>query len=101
MLFRSDAKGTLMIDGHGYFSQVVVGSESWVFGAKSFCSFGTYTFDEPNSTFATRIEGSSIPRLVGITQRRIIAVLTSDELRYTNLDTASGAKSQTVWRRLA
>ena len=35
-----------MFDRAGNYAQIIVGSESRVFGAKTFCAFGTYTVDE-------------------------------------------------------
>jgi len=96
----ADAKGVLMIDGHGRYSQIIVGSESRVFGAKTYFSFGTYSFDESQKIFITRVEASSIPRLVGIAQRRVIVALTADKLRYVNHHTAAGTKTDAAWKRL-
>ena len=96
----ADAKGILMIDGRGRFSQIIVGSESRIFGAKSFCSFGAYSFDEAKKVLTTRIEASPISKLVGIEQRRVVVSLTTDELKYVNHHTASGTKAEVVWKRL-
>ena len=35
-----------MFDRGGNYAQIIVGSESRVFGAKTFCAFGTYSVDE-------------------------------------------------------
>jgi len=96
----ADTRGILMIDASGYFSQIIVGSESRMFGAKTFCAFGSYSFDEAEKAFVTEIKGSSISRLVGTTQRRIIVSLTADMLTYVNPVTAAGTKAEVVWKRL-
>jgi hypothetical protein len=80
----TDAKGLLMIDGSGHFSQIIMGLESRMFGAKLFCSFGGFSVDEATKTLITRIEGGSISAF-GTTQRRFIVSLTSNELTYINL----------------
>jgi hypothetical protein len=96
----SDAKGLLMIDRGGHFSQIIMGLESRMFGAKTFCSFGGFSIDEAMKVFTTRIEGSSISKLAGTTQRRFIVSLTADELTYINPVTAMGTKAEVKWKRL-
>jgi hypothetical protein len=91
-------EGRLMIDGHGRYSQIIAGSN--VCSAPDLLSFGAYTFNEAQKIFITRVEASSIPRLVGIAQRRVIVALTADELRYVNHNTAAGTKTEAVWKRL-
>src|SRR5215831_9496864 len=61
--------------------------------------YGTYTINEGVKTLTTRIEGSSYPNLIGGEQKRIITLLTRDELRYTNPATSTGTKAESVWRR--
>lgn len=95
-----DARGALMIDSRGHYSLIIMGSESRMFGAKTFCSFGTYAFDEPKKLFITQIEASSISRLVGITQTRHIASLTAVELVYVNPVTSAGTQAEVKWKRL-
>jgi hypothetical protein len=95
-----DAKGSFMFDGHGHFSQIIMGSESRMFGAKTFFAYGTYSVDEAGRTVVTQIEGSSVSKLNGIVQRRTITVLTADELRYLNATTASGMMVNAHWKRM-
>jgi hypothetical protein len=95
-----DSKGTFMFDGNGHFSQIIMGSESRMFGAKTFFAFGTYSVDEAGRTVVTQIEGSSVSKLNGTVQRRVITVLTADELRYLNPATASGTKVDARWKRM-
>jgi hypothetical protein len=96
-----DPKGVFMFDRAGHYSQIIVGSESRVFGGKTFCSFGTYTLDEGRRSFTTHIKGCSVSSLIGVTQVRSILVLTSSELKYTNLIVATGATATVLWKRLA
>jgi hypothetical protein len=95
-----DAKGVLTLDGKGHFSLINMGAESRIFGAKVFCMFGGYTVDEAAKTLITRAEGSSIGKLVGMPQRRLIATLTADELVYINPSTAGGTRAEVKWARL-
>lgn len=96
----ANPKGTFMFDDNGHFVQVILGEESRFFGAKSYFAFGSYSVDEASKTIITRIEGSSIAKLNGTTQRRIVTSLTEDELKYINPVTSSGTKVEAVWRRI-
>ena len=66
----------LMFDGAGHFTQIITGSESRMFGPKSFASFGSYTFDTVNNTVTTHFNGCSNAKLVGTVQERKIVLLT-------------------------
>jgi hypothetical protein len=95
-----DAKGMFMFDDVGHFSQIIMSSESWVFGAKSLFSFGSYSIAQDHKTIVSHIEGSSLARLIGTDQRRIILALTADELKYVNPHTSSGSEAEVVWKRM-
>jgi hypothetical protein len=92
-------KGMFMFDAGGRFVQVIMGEESRMFGAKAFFAFGTYSVDEANKTIVTQIEGSSISKLNGATQRRVVTALTNDELKYINPVTGDSTKVESVWQR--
>lgn len=94
-----NAKGTLMFDRAGHYAQIIIGSESRVFGAKSFSAFGTYSVHE-DTMLLTRIEGSSIAKLNNTVQRRVIILLTANELKYLNQATTSGTKAEVLWKRV-
>jgi hypothetical protein len=96
----ANPRGTFVFDGNGHFAQIILGAESRLFGAKSFFAFGTYAVDEAARTIVTNIEGSSISKLNGTTQRRIVTSLTDVELKYVNPVTASGTKVEAVWQRM-
>jgi len=95
------ARGMFMLDRAGNYSQIIIGSESRVFGAKIFCSFGTYTLDEGKKSFTTRIKGCSVSSLIGAAQLRSILLLTATELKYSNDVIATGATATVLWKRLA
>ena len=46
--------------------------------------FGTYTVDEADKTFTTKIDVSTFPNDDGTEQKRAILSLTTDELHFTN-----------------
>jgi len=93
-------RGIFMFDRNGNYTQIILGSESRVFGAKVFCSFGTYKVDESEKVLITRIDGCSASKLNGTVQNRAILSLTKEELRYTNPVTASGSIAEARWKRL-
>src|SRR4051812_26691494 len=51
----ANPQGVFMFDRAGNYSQIIVGSESRVFGAKTFSAFGTYTVEEGRKILVTRI----------------------------------------------
>jgi hypothetical protein len=93
--------GIFMFDRAGNYAQIIVGSESRVFGSKTFCAFGTYTVDEANRVLITRIDSSSTAKLGGTSQHREILSLTADELKYSNPLLSTGAIAQVLWKRIA
>jgi hypothetical protein len=95
----TNPKGVLMFDASGRYSQIIMRSQTRMFGAKTIFSFGTYTIDEADRMVVTQIEGASVSRLIGKRQRRKVELLTADELRYVNLDGLSGAVIESVWKR--
>ena len=96
----SAPRGIFMFDPRGHYSQIIVGSESRVFGAKTFFTFGTYSLDEDKKNFVTRIEGSSVVKLTGHVQHRDIISLTAEELKYWNPVTSSGEMAEVLWKRV-
>jgi hypothetical protein len=95
-----NTKGMLMFDDHGHFSQIIIGSESRMFGAKTYSAFGSYTFDATGGNIAMRFDGCSIAKSIGSLQERKIVLLTADELKYVNPLTTSGTVAEVLWKRL-
>ena len=93
-------KGIFMFDRAGHYSQIIVGSESRVFGSKVFCAFGTYKVDDTGKVLITHIEACSASKFNGTVQNRAILSLTADELRYSNPITVTGAIAEVLWKRL-
>ena len=93
--------GMLMFDGSGHFSQIITGSESRMFGPKSFAGFGSYTFDSVSNTLKTHFNGCSNAKVVGSVLDRKIIVLTADELKYINPQTTADTSAEVLWKRLA
>jgi hypothetical protein len=93
-------RGIFMFDRGGNYAQIIVGSESRVFGAKTFCAFGTYTVEEQKKLLVTRIASCSTAKLTGTVQNRDIVVLTADAFKYSNTVTSTGAVAEVLWQRV-
>jgi hypothetical protein len=61
--------------------------------------FGTYTVDEGNKTIVYRIMGSTFPNQLGVEQKRVISLLTADELKYVNPGATTGGKIEVSFKR--
>jgi hypothetical protein len=96
----ANPKGIFMFDRGGNYAQIIVGSESKVFGAKTFSAFGTYSVEDERKLLVTRIASCSAAKLTGTTQNRDIMLLTADEFKYSNPLTSLGASAEVLWKRL-
>ena len=96
----ANPKGIFMFDRGGNYAQIIVGSESKMFGAKTFCAFGTYTVEDEKKLLVTHIVSSSTAKLSGTTQNRDIMLLTADEFKYSNPLTSLGASAEVLWKRI-
>ena len=96
----ANPRGILMFDQGGNYAQIIVGSESKVFGAKTSCAFGTYSVEDEKKLLVTRVVSSSTAKLTGTTQNRDVMLLTADEFKYLNPLTSSGASAAVIWKRL-
>jgi len=61
--------------------------------------FGSYTVDEPTKTIVYRIQGATFANLVGVDQKRVISLLTTDELKYRNPGPISGGFVEAAFKR--
>ena len=96
----ANPQGIFMFDRGGNYAQIIIGSESRVFGAKTFCAFGTYSVEEAK-TLVTRITSCSTAKLTGTSQSRDIVVLTANEFKYTNPVTSTGGIAEVLWKRIS
>ncbi len=62
-------------------------------------SFGIWTVDEASKTISVRNVGGMFPNSAGTDSKRIVASVTADELKLSNPVTASGMRSDQVFRR--
>jgi Lipocalin-like domain len=61
--------------------------------------YGTYLVNETERVAMLHLEASTFPNLVGTDQKRTIASLTADELRYSNPAAMPGMQVHQVWKR--
>ena len=108
-------KGIFMFDASGHFAQFITRSDLPKFASKRgdqgtadenkavlsglVATFGTWTVDDAAKTLITRVEGSAFPNLIGVEQKRSIASLTADELKYNNPATTTGTIAEATWKR--
>jgi hypothetical protein len=97
----ANPQGIFMFDRGGNYAQIIVGSESRVFGAKTFCAFGTYSVEDVKKLLVTRIASCSAAKLNGTIQNRDVLILTADEFKYSNPVTLTGAIAEVLWKRIA
>ena len=111
----TNPKGIFMFDAGGRFTQFITRSDLPKFAAKRadqgtaeenkavmsglVATFGTWTVDEASKTLVTKVEGGAYPNLIGVEQKRTIATLTADELKYNNPATSTGLTAEATWRR--
>ena len=69
--------------------------------AGSLAYYGTYSVGEAEKMITVRIEGSTFANQVGTVQKRLITLITAEEMRFTNPAATSGGSLELVWRRVA
>jgi Lipocalin-like domain len=113
-IFGPDPKGILVLDPSGQYAQIIVRPDRPKFKANNrqkgtpeenqaavqgtTATFGTWSVDEGSKTLIVRITSGMYPNQEGEESRRPVSV-TGDELKITNPSTASGLKSDNVWKR--
>jgi Lipocalin-like domain len=113
-LFGPNPKGVLVLDRSGQYVQIITrpGREKFKGNNRlqgtpeentaavrgTTASFGTWAVDEGSKALIVRIEGGMYPNQDGTESRRTVSV-NGDELRMSNPATASGMRSENVWKR--
>lgn len=68
--------------------------------AGSIAYFGNYSYSEADKTMTLKLEGSTFPNLLSLgEQKRLVTLLTPNELRFTNPRTPSGISLEVALRR--
>jgi lipocalin-like protein len=114
-LFGPNPKGILLFDATGQYSQIIshpdlphfkinnrqqgTPEENTAAVRGTTATFGTWTIDEASKTITVRNVGGLFPNQAGTDTKRLVVSVTADELKLTNPLTASGMRSDNVWRR--
>ena len=61
--------------------------------------YGTYTVNEQENSLELKLNGSTYPNQLGLIQKRLITLITADELRYRNPTNTTGGTTEVVWKR--
>jgi hypothetical protein len=113
--FGPNPKGVIIFASDGYFSLLqsrteipkiaandrakATPEEATAIVAGAIAYYGTYAVNESDKVMSVKLQASTYTNLVGPEQKRVITVLTADELRFVNPRTPSGVTLHTVWKR--
>jgi hypothetical protein len=114
-VFGPNPKGILVFDASGQYVQIIVNPSVPKFKTNNrlkgtpeentaavhgtTATFGTWTVDEASKTLTVHYVGGMFPNQAGTDAKRTIAGVSADELKISNPATASGMKSDNVWKR--
>ena len=115
-LFSPNPKGILVLAANGQYAQIIVRPDTPKFKVNNrlegtpeenksavhgtTATFGTWSVDETSKTITVRYDGGMFPNQAGTEGNRTFSV-TGDQLKINNPATASGMKSDSVWKRSA
>ena len=114
--FGPDPKGMLSLspDGHFMLTIIAAGLPKFASGnrangtaeenkavvSKSIAMIGTYAVDPAAKTVIWRTESATFPNWNGTEQKRLIATLNGEELKYVTPNASSGGVGTVTWRRV-
>jgi hypothetical protein len=107
--------GLLIFDGSGHYSfQIIVElpkfasnnrlkttaeeNKALANGVQSF--FGTYSISESDKILTLQVERNTFPNQNGQSGKRLITLLTSDELKFSSIVTGGRSSNNFVWKRI-
>jgi hypothetical protein len=64
--------------------------EAQAINVGSLAYFGTYTVDEASKTITLQMESSTYPNQLSVPQKRVVTMLTAEELKFTNPTPTAG-----------
>jgi lipocalin-like protein len=116
--FGASPKGVMIFTGDGHFSLFqsraeipkiaandrakATPDEAQGIVASSIAYYGTYAIDENTKVMVVNLAASTFANVAAIpNQKRTIALLTADELKFDNPRTPSGMTLRTAWKRAA
>src|ERR1700742_1495967 len=117
-VFGPSPKGVMIFSNDGYFSLFqaspalpkiaandrtkATAEEAQSIVALSIAYYGTYSIDEQTKVMTVNLAASTYPNIAAIPdQKRIITLLTSEQLKFDNPKTPNGMQLHTVWKRAA
>jgi hypothetical protein len=114
-LFGPNPKGILVLDATGQYVQIIVHpgvakfkvdnrlkgtpEENTAAVHGTTATFGTWTVDEATKTITVRNVGGMFPNQAGTDSKRTVVSVTADEMKMSQPATASGMRSDNVWKR--
>jgi hypothetical protein len=114
--YGPNPKGTMMVDGNGRFSIMVLRSDLPKFASGNrmtgtpdenkaivqgcIAYFGTYTIDEATHVLTVLVEGSTFPNFDGGTQTRMLSFNGDDEVTYFNPTPSMGGSAKVTYKRV-
>jgi hypothetical protein len=113
--FGATPKGVNTFDANGHFTLILLRpdlpkvasndrtkltpEESQAIATGSAAYYGTYAVNEQEKSLNLKLNGSTYPNQLGLTQKRLITLITADELRYRNPTSTTGGTTEVVWKR--
>lgn len=114
--FGASPKGIIIFSGEGHFSLFqsraeipkitandrakATAEEAQRIVSSSIAYYGTYAIDEATKVMTVNLTTSTFANVAAVPdQKRVITLLTADELRFDNPKTPTGTTLRTVWKR--
>ena len=114
--FGTGAKGMLVLDGAGHFMLTIIGpdlpklssnnrtagtpDENKAVVAKSIAMIGDYSVNSSDRTLTFKVDAATFPNWNGTEQKRLLAPLEGDVLKYVTPTASSGGVGTVTWRRV-
>jgi hypothetical protein len=112
--FGSGAKGMLTFDADKHFMLIIIGPDLPKFASgnraggsseenkavvsKSIAMMGTYSVNSAEKSLTFKVDSATFPNWNGTEQKRLIATITTDELKYVTPTASSGGVGRVTWR---
>lgn len=114
--FGTGAKGMLVLDGAGHFMLTIIGPDLPKFGSnnraggtadenravvsKSIAMIGDYSVGALDKTLTFTVDSATFPNWNGTEQKRLLAPVEGDVLKYVTPTASSGGVGTVTWRRV-
>jgi hypothetical protein len=114
--FGPGAKGMLVLDPAGHFMLTIIGPDLPKFASnnraagtpdenkavvsKSVALIGDYSVSTSEKTLTFKVESATFPNWNGTEQKRLLSLLTRDEMKYITPIASSGGVATVTWRRV-